>query len=79
MGDRFGQPKFARPTGLDRMSWEHRPLLVPEQRQFTGPLQSLGGESDGLGTVKNVLNQIGSQERELQRARETSPTPRCGR
>ena len=62
------------PSNLVRppVSREPCPLLVPEQRQLASPFQSLGGESDGLGTVKNGLNQIGSQEGELQRARDVA-------
>jgi hypothetical protein len=36
---------------------EHRPLLVPEQRQLAGSLQPLGGEGDQLGALEDRLDQ----------------------
>ena len=54
-------------SALELVDAEHRPLLLPEQRQLAGPLQSLGGEGDRLGAVEDRLDQVRSQEGELQR------------
>ena len=55
---------------MSRKSRESRALLVPEQRQFAGALQPLGGERDRLGAVEDALHQVRRQEGELQRARD---------
>ena len=57
---------------MELVDAEHRPLLVPEQRQLAGPLQSLGGEGDRLGAVEDRLDQVRSQEGELQRPRDVA-------
>ena len=59
-------------SDLEFVDAKHRPLLVPEQRQLASPLQSLGREHDRLGAVEDRLNQVGSQERELQQARDVA-------
>ena len=59
-------------SDLEFVDAKHRPLLIPEQRQLAGPLQSLGGEGDRLGAVEDRLDQVRSQEGELQRARDVA-------
>ena len=59
-------------SAFELVDAEHRPLLLPEQRQLAGPLQSLGGEGDRLGAVEDRLDQVRSQEGELQRARDVA-------
>ena len=63
------------PSNLVRLpvSREPCPLLVPEQRQLASPFQSLGGESDGLGTSRMASTRSGARNASCSE-RETSPT-----
>ena len=59
-------------SDLEFVDAKYRLLLIPEQRQLAGPLQSLGGEGDRLGAVEDRLDQVRSQEGEVQCARDVA-------